>query len=195
MLRVVFILLALLCACEQSPSPDMLSVNLPRTSASFLARGAMIADITLADSPRLWFSRPFVPGTERFPLDLLVIFPVAVQASLAFTAARPSGAPIEVAFPVTGVEAGVLPLRINFGGGVVAIDGGHRYLAALQPELPGHPELWGPWCFSSVDAQDRIVQPFLEFPAGTPVSVVLAPRNVPADLLTRSDAGTSFDAD
>jgi hypothetical protein len=46
----------------------MLSVNLPRTSASFLARGAMIADMTLADRPRLWFSRPFVPGTERFPL-------------------------------------------------------------------------------------------------------------------------------
>ena len=196
MLRLVFILLALLCACERSTSPDMLYVSLPWTSESMLRRGATLADITLAYSPRYFYGGPFAGGNERFPLYVLVIFSARVNASLAPGGARHSGTPLDVAFPVNGIEAGVLPLRFNCGGGDAGIDGGHRYLAALQPELPGHPGLWGPAsCLSSVDAQDRIVQPFLEFPAGTPVSVVLAPRNVTADLLTRSDAGTSFDAD
>ena len=194
MLRSVFILLALLCACERSASPEPLTAFPARTVEGQLRSGASLVDITLAGPPRIGVDVDR-PGLRSF----YVIFSATIHAGLSPQMGRVASERLEVVFFQTilspGVDAGTPPVQRTVDGGVLTIESGGRYVAAVLPISYRESELWGPLYLSSVDAQDRIVQPFLEFPAGTPVSVVLAPRNVTADLLTRSDAGTSLDAD
>lgn len=194
MQRVMLVLVALLCACDRHTCPLGYFGELPRTVEGQLCIGYSLVDLTLEGPPR-----EVVEGAIPGQQFVFIIFSASARASLGPGTGPAPGERLEIGFPravpPTGMDAGSLLLRHPYDGGVLAIETGRRYIAAMSAFPYRQSELWRPQFLASVDENERIVQPFLEFPAGTPVSVVLDPRNVPADLLTRFDAGASHSAD
>lgn len=97
----------------------------------------------------------------------------------------------------TRIETGTTPFDSMQFYGVVSLAVGSRYVVVeMSPQVStASGVLISPRRVFRVDASDRLAEPALEFPAGTPVSTMMDPSPLPRELLGDPDASAVVPTD
>lgn len=189
--RVAVVTVALAACSDDTNTGNNGSGNIPgvstQTRSNVLMSSGRILDVRVTGA-----STPFAVDNIGVTANGMA-WPVAVNSQIIGRnqSAAPSVASVGLVGSHTRPGTGSTPFDSMQFYGISALAEGSRYIVVeVSPQVQtASGVLIIPRRIFRVDTNDRLAEPTLEFPAGTPVSTVMDPSPLPRELVGDPDAG------